>query len=158
MPLQSDRPAGRRLGDADYESDSPSSEEGSIGEDRHGRRRGGSESDDAYMGDGGTRRRRGRHQENSPKRPELPVTPEDLNGVRLSRWELVDIKHRDFFKEMAVGGYLAFFVRHGTVPDGPSHLTGAFVKCSSGVDANQRLKYRVFEIVGTCRRNPWSVM
>lgn len=41
--------------------------------------------------------------EESEKQAELPVTPEDLNGVRLSRWELADMKHRSFFKEMVVG-------------------------------------------------------
>jgi hypothetical protein len=104
---QSDRPApGRRLGDTDSESEGPSSEEGEVRR-KSGRRRGYDDDDDeAYMGDEGTygkSRSRARDDKVTEEKVELPVTPEDLNGVRLSRWELVDMKHRSFFRDMVVG-------------------------------------------------------
>jgi len=125
-----DKPApGRRL-DSDSESEGPSSEEGEVRRRNRRRQDYGDDDDEAYMGDEGTfgkSRSRPRDDEADAEKVELPVTPEDLNGVRLSRWELVDIKHRSFFRDMVVGAY---------------------VKCSAGVDPNQQLKYRIFEVVG----------
>ncbi len=102
---QLDRPTpGRRL-DTDSDGDEPSSEEGSVTHKHRRSRRDYDDDDDDEYDEGrysGKSRSR-RDDEASEEKAELPVTPEDLNGVRLSRWELVDMKHRSFFKDMVVG-------------------------------------------------------
>lgn len=72
------------------------------------------------------RRRTGTSGRATESRSITPITSADLNRVLLTRANLADFKHRNFFSKMVQGAYL---------------------KLSAGLDDRKRPKYRIYEIV-----------
>jgi len=84
-----------------------------------------------------------KHHDDKDDKEDLDSTKptyHDINGARLSRYEIVDIMYKDGFEDVLKG--------EQTRLEGTALMIGSFVRLIAGVDPTGRPKYRVHRVLG----------